>query len=172
MDRNPESIQEYMAKGGYEGLKKCIQEMTPEGVIEEIKVSGLAGRGGAGFPTWFKWNAARNAKGDQKYVICNADEGDPGAFMDRSILEGDPHTLIEGMCIAAYAIGANGRNICKGRISACHYSFKESDGTSSQKWFLRQKHIGNKLQFRFENQSWSRCLCLWRRNCINSIPRR
>ncbi|HHY90323.1 MAG TPA: NADH-quinone oxidoreductase subunit F, partial [Clostridiales bacterium] len=104
---NPERIEEYIAKGGYEGLRKCLKEMTPEDVIEEIKISGLAGRGGAGFPTWFKWNAARNAKGDKKYVICNADEGDPGAFMDRSILEGDPHTLIEGMAIAAYAIGAD-----------------------------------------------------------------
>ena len=80
--------------------------MTPEQVIEEIKVSGLAGRGGAGFPTWFKWNAARNAKGGQKYLICNADEGDPGAFMDRAVIESDPHSLIEGMLIAAYAIGA------------------------------------------------------------------
>lgn len=80
--------------------------MTPEEVIEEIKISGLRGRGGAGFPTWFKWDAARKASGDIKYVVCNADEGDPGAFMDRSILEGDPHAVLEGMTIAAYAIGA------------------------------------------------------------------
>ena len=80
--------------------------MTPEEVIEEIKISGLAGRGGAGFPTWFKWNAARQSQGETKYLICNADEGDPGAFMDRAVIEGDPHNLIEGMMIAAYAIGA------------------------------------------------------------------
>lgn len=80
--------------------------MTPEQVIEEIKISGLAGRGGAGFPTWFKWNAARQSAGDEKYLICNADEGDPGAFMDRAVIESDPHALIEGMLIAAYAIGA------------------------------------------------------------------
>ena len=80
--------------------------MTPEQVIEEIKISGLAGRGGAGFPTWFKWNAARASEGDEKYLICNADEGDPGAFMDRAVIEGDPHSLIEGMLIGAYAIGA------------------------------------------------------------------
>jgi NADH-quinone oxidoreductase subunit F len=79
--------------------------MTPEQVIEVIKVSGLAGRGGAGFPTWFKWNACRGAKGDEKYLICNADEGDPGAFMDRAVIESDPHSLIEGMMIGAYAIG-------------------------------------------------------------------
>ena len=81
--------------------------MKPEEVIEQIKISGLAGRGGAGFPTWFKWNAARNAKGDKKYTICNADEGDPGAFMDRAVIEGDPHTLIEGMLIGAYAMGSD-----------------------------------------------------------------
>ena len=81
--------------------------MSPEAVIEEIKVSGLAGRGGAGFPTWFKWNAARASAGEKKYLICNADEGDPGAFMDRAVIESDPHTLIEGMLIGAYAIGAS-----------------------------------------------------------------
>ena len=80
--------------------------MTPKDVIDEIKASGLRGRGGAGFPTWFKWNAARKSSGEDKYMVCNADEGDPGAFMDRSILEGDPHALIEGMLIGAYAMGA------------------------------------------------------------------
>ena len=104
---DPESIDSYRAAGGYGALKKILSsKMGGEEVIEIIKASGLAGRGGAGFPTWFKWNAARNAKGDEKYLICNADEGDPGAFMDRAIIEGDPHSLIEGMLIAAYAIGA------------------------------------------------------------------
>ena len=102
---DPEDIAAYEAVDGYKAIRKVLA-MTPEQVIEEIKVSGLAGRGGAGFPTWFKWNAARNAKGDQKYLICNADEGDPGAFMDRAVIESDPHSLIEGMLIAAYAIGA------------------------------------------------------------------
>ena len=102
---DPEDIAAYEAVDGYKAICKVLA-MTPEQVIEEIKVSGLAGRGGAGFPTWFKWNAARNAKGDQKYLICNADEGDPGAFMDRAVIESDPHSLIEGMLIAAYAIGA------------------------------------------------------------------
>ena len=103
---NPESIDDYRERGGYAALKKVIEEMTPEQLIDEIKLSGLAGRGGAGFPTWFKWNAARNAAGEEKYLICNADEGDPGAFMDRAVIESDPHSLIEGMLIAAYAIGA------------------------------------------------------------------
>ncbi|MBQ6009742.1 MAG: 4Fe-4S binding protein [Kiritimatiellae bacterium] len=102
---DPEDIAAYEAVDGYKAIRKVLA-MTPEDVIAEIKVSGLAGRGGAGFPTWFKWNAARNAKGDQKYLICNADEGDPGAFMDRAVIESDPHSLIEGMLIAAYAIGA------------------------------------------------------------------
>ncbi len=103
---NPEKIDEYTAADGYKALEKVLHEMSPEDVIEEIKVSGLAGRGGAGFPTWFKWNAARQAQGEYKYLICNADEGDPGAFMDRAVIESDPHNLIEGMLIGAYAIGA------------------------------------------------------------------
>ena len=103
---DPESIDDYIAHEGYQALEKVLKSMTPEQVIEEIKTSGLAGRGGAGFPTWFKWNAARQSKGEEKYLICNADEGDPGAFMDRAVIESDPHNLIEGMLIAAYAIGA------------------------------------------------------------------
>lgn len=103
---NPEEIDAFIKSDGYTALKKCLNELTPEKVIEIIKVSGLAGRGGAGFPTWFKWNAARQSEGEVKYLICNADEGDPGAFMDRAVIESDPHTLIEGMLIGAYAIGA------------------------------------------------------------------
>ena len=104
---DPESIDEYISVAGYTAAEKCIVDMTPEQVIDEIKTSGLSGRGGAGFPTWFKWNAARASEGDKKYVICNADEGDPGAFMDRAVIEGDPHALIEGMLIAAYAMGSD-----------------------------------------------------------------
>ena len=103
---DPENVDDYTAGDGYKALEKVLKTMTPEQVIEEIKTSGLAGRGGAGFPTWFKWNAARNNPGEEKYLICNADEGDPGAFMDRAVIESDPHNLIEGMLIGAYAIGA------------------------------------------------------------------
>ena len=106
---DPNAISSAVAAGGYQAITKILQKdggMTPEAVIECIKVSGLAGRGGAGFPTWFKWNAARQSAGEEKYLICNADEGDPGAFMDRAVIESDPHTLIEGMLIGAYAIGA------------------------------------------------------------------
>ena len=103
---NPDEIDAYTADDGYKALQKVLTTMTPEQVIEEIKISGLGGRGGAGFPTWFKWNAARQSPGEEKYLICNADEGDPGAFMDRAVIESDPHNLIEGMLIGAYAIGA------------------------------------------------------------------
>lgn len=103
---NPDEISTFLETDGYTALKKCLTELSPEEVIDIIKTSGLAGRGGAGFPTWFKWNAARQSEGDVKYLICNADEGDPGAFMDRAVIESDPHTLIEGMLIGAYAIGA------------------------------------------------------------------
>ncbi|MBQ7542389.1 MAG: NADH-quinone oxidoreductase subunit NuoF [Clostridia bacterium] len=103
---DPESLEDAVAHKGYAALREAVTNRTPEQVIEEIKISGLAGRGGAGFPTWFKWNAARQSEGSPKYLICNADEGDPGAFMDRAVIEGDPHALIEGMLIGAYAIGA------------------------------------------------------------------
>ncbi|MEA3407766.1 MAG: FAD-dependent oxidoreductase [Chloroflexota bacterium] len=104
---DPENIEEYIARGGYEALGKVLSSMTPEEVIDEVKSSGLRGRGGAGFLTGLKWEFAQKASGDVKYVVCNADEGDPGAFMDRSVLEGDPHSVLEGMAIAAYAIGAH-----------------------------------------------------------------
>ena len=104
---DPENIDEYIAFDGYKALEKVLFEMTPEEVIKEVSDSGLRGRGGAGFPTGKKWEFTRMAKGDQKYVVCNADEGDPGAFMDRSILEGDPHSVVEAMMIAGYSIGAN-----------------------------------------------------------------
>ncbi len=104
---DPENIEEYIARDGYLALGRCLSEMTPEGVIDEIKKSGLRGRGGAGFPTGLKWEITSRSVADQKYVVCNADEGDPGAFMDRSILEGDPHSVIEAMTICGYCIGAD-----------------------------------------------------------------
>ena len=104
---NPEIIEEYIANDGYRALGKALTEMTPQEVIDEVKKSSLRGRGGGGFPAGIKWQFAADAQGDIKYVVCNADEGDPGAFMDRSILEGDPHTVLEAMEIAGYAIGAS-----------------------------------------------------------------
>ncbi|MBO5483230.1 MAG: NADH-quinone oxidoreductase subunit NuoF [Spirochaetaceae bacterium] len=104
---NPEDINEYIGRDGYLALEKALFEMKPEEIVEEIKKSGLRGRGGAGFPTGFKWEAGMKAQGDEKYVVCNADEGDPGAYMDRSTIEGDPHSVLEAMTICGRAIGAN-----------------------------------------------------------------
>ena len=104
---NPECIEEYIAFDGYQALRKVLFEMTPDDVVNTIKASGLRGRGGGGFPTGMKWDFTKRAVGDKKFVACNADEGDPGAFMDRSVLEGDPHCLIEAMAIAAYAVGSD-----------------------------------------------------------------
>jgi len=108
-DINPENIDDYLAAGGYKALEKALFQLSPEEVIAEIKQSRMRGRGGAGFPTGFKWETVYKYVSDQKYVICNGDEGDPGAFMDRSVLEGNPHRVLEGMVIAGYAVGA-----CKG----------------------------------------------------------
>jgi (2Fe-2S) ferredoxin len=104
---NPETIDAYVAVGGYEAARMALTEKTPEWIIEHVTDSGIRGRGGAGFPTGVKWKFANQSKSDEKYLICNADEGDPGAFMDCSILEGDPHAVIEGMIIGSYAIGAH-----------------------------------------------------------------
>jgi (2Fe-2S) ferredoxin len=104
---DPLKIEEYIARDGYEALGKVLTGMTPEQVIDVVTRSGLRGRGGAGFPTGLKWAFTRKAKGDRKFILCNGDEGDPGAFMDRSVLEGDPHSVIEGLAVAAYAIGSS-----------------------------------------------------------------
>jgi NADH-quinone oxidoreductase subunit F len=145
---NPERIEDYIATGGYEALKKVLSQMTPEEVISEIKQSGLRGRGGAGFPTGVKWEFCRNSPGEQKYMICNADEGDPGAFMDRSTMEGDPHTVIEGLIIAAYAIGASeGYIYCRAEyplaIKRLHIAIKQAE----EKGFLGKSILGSQSNF-------------------------
>ncbi len=104
---DPERIEETIAAGGYAALLRAVTEMTPTAVVEQVRMSGLRGRGGAGFPSGLKWSTVAKARGERKYVVCNADEGDPGAFMDRTVLEGDPHRVLEGMAIAAYAVGAS-----------------------------------------------------------------
>lgn len=146
---NPESIDEYIARGGYKAIEKCIKTKTPAEVIEEIKVSGLRGRGGAGFPTWFKWNAALQSPGERKYIICNADEGDPGAFMDRSVLEGDPHTLIEGMLIGGYAIGAKeGIVYVRAEYPLAIQRLKKAIEDAKERGFLGKNLFGaNKFDF-------------------------
>lgn len=140
---NPEIIDEYTEQDGYRALEKVLKTMTPEEVIEEIKVSGLAGRGGAGFPTWFKWNAARQSQGETKYLICNADEGDPGAFMDRAVIESDPHNLIEGMLIGAYAIGAKEAVVyVRAEYPLAIERLKEAIKQAEEKGFLGENIMG------------------------------
>ncbi|HCX02952.1 MAG TPA: NADH-quinone oxidoreductase subunit F, partial [Clostridiales bacterium] len=145
---NPERIEEYLEKGGYQGITKVLNEMTREDVIQEIKDSGLRGRGGAGFPTWFKWNAALQSKGDQKYMVCNADEGDPGAFMDRSVLEGDPHRIIEGMLIGGYAIGASeGIIYCRAEYPLAIERLEKAMAQAKEKNYLGENILGTDFSF-------------------------
>lgn len=145
---NPEDIEDYLAVDGYKAIEKVLKEMKPEEVIEEIKVSGLRGRGGAGFPTWFKWNAAKENRGDQKYLVCNADEGDPGAFMDRSVLEGDPHSLLEGMIIGGYAMGATeGVIYCRAEYPLAIKRLEIAMEQAREKGFLGKNIFGSGFDF-------------------------
>lgn len=145
---NPEKIDEYLAVGGYEATKKVVTSMKQDEVIEEIKVSGLRGRGGAGFPTWFKWNAAKANPGKQKYIVCNADEGDPGAFMDRSVLEGDPHSLIEGMIIGGFAMGATeGIIYCRAEYPLAIKRLEIAMDQAREKGFLGKNIFGSGFDF-------------------------
>jgi NADH-quinone oxidoreductase subunit F len=145
---NPERIEDYIATGGYESLKKVLTDMTSEEVIDEIKRSGLRGRGGAGFSTGTKWEFCYKAPGDQKYMICNADEGDPGAFMDRSTMEGDPHTVLEGMTIGAYAIGASeGYIYIRAEYPLAVKRVRLAIQQSEQKGFLGDNILGSGFNF-------------------------
>lgn len=145
---NPEKIDEYIENNGYKALSRVVNEMTPEEVIEEIKVSGLRGRGGAGFPTWFKWDAAKKSKGQDKYVVCNADEGDPGAFMDRSVLEGDPHAVLEGMAIAGYAMGAKkGFIYCRAEYPLAIERLKIAINQARERNYLGKNILGSNFEF-------------------------
>jgi len=145
---DPENIEEYIARGGYEALSKVLTEMTPEEVIDEVKRSGLRGRGGAGFPTGLKWEFTQKAPGEAKYAICNADEGDPGAFMDRSIIEGDPHSLLEGMIIAAYAIGARqGYIYCRAEYPLAIQRLKIAIAQAREYGLLGEDILGSGFDF-------------------------
>ena len=145
---NPEDIDEYIAVDGYKAIEKVLTSMKPEEVIEEIKASGLRGRGGAGFPTWFKWNAAKASPGNEKYLVCNADEGDPGAFMDRSVLEGDPHSLLEGMIIGGYAMGAcEGIIYCRAEYPLAIKRLEIAMAQAREKGFLGKNIFGSGFDF-------------------------
>ncbi len=145
---DPESIDEYIHDKGYQALKKVLGSMSYDDVINEIKESGLRGRGGGGFPTGLKWSFARKNRGDKKYVICNADEGDPGAFMDRSTLEGDPHSILEGMTICAYAIGADeGYIYIRAEYPKAVARLKKAIKDSEERGFLGENILGSNFSF-------------------------
>lgn len=145
---DPTSIEEYIALDGYKATEKAVTNMTPEQVVDVIKASGLRGRGGAGFPTWFKWDAARKSPGPDKYMVCNADEGDPGAFMDRSVLEGDPHSVIEGMVIGGYAMGAvEGIIYVRAEYPLAIKRLETAIEQARKKSFLGKNVFGSKFSF-------------------------
>ena len=148
---NPENIEEYIGRDGYAALGKCLTECTPEEVIKEVKDSGLRGRGGGGFPTGLKWEITRNVQNDQKYVVCNADEGDPGAFMDRSILEGDPHSVIEAMAICGYCIGADtGLVYIRAEYPLAIERLKIAIGQAEEFGLLGENILGTGFNFKIE----------------------
>jgi NADH-quinone oxidoreductase subunit F/NADP-reducing hydrogenase subunit HndC len=148
---DPESIEEFIATGGYDSLKKALIDMTPEEILSEVKESGIRGLGGAGFPTWIKWDFCRKAKGERKYIICNADEGDPGAFQDRSILEGDPNTLIEGMIIAGYTLGASkGYVYVRAEYPLAVHRLRIAIAQAKEKGFIGENILGSGFNFELE----------------------
>ncbi len=148
---NPERIEEYISKGGYLALHKALTEMTPKEVIEQVKASGLRGRGGGGFPTGIKWEFCHNNPGEMKYVICNADEGDPGAFMDRGILEGDPHAVLEGMAIGAYAVGAQeGYIYCRAEYPLALFRLEKAIEQAEASGLLGDNIFGSDFSFQLK----------------------
>lgn len=148
---DPENIHEYIARDGYKALEKVLFEMKPDDVIEEVKTAGLRGRGGAGFPTWMKWNFSKVAEGDVKYVVCNADEGDPGAYMDRSTLEGDPHSILEAMTICGYTIGAHqGYIYIRAEYPLAIHRLEVAMKQSREYGFLDKDILGSGFDFNIE----------------------
>lgn len=148
---DPEIIDDYVQRAGYEAVRKAVTTMTPEEIIATVKDSGLRGRGGAGFPTGMKWHFTRQTISDEKYIICNADEGDPGAFMDRSVLEGDPHSVLEGMLIAGYAIGAgHGYIYCRAEYPLAIQRLEIAIGQARDNGFLGESIFGSDYSFDIE----------------------
>ena len=145
---DPENIEEYIARDGYEALSKALTEMSPQDVIDTVRNSGLRGRGGAGFLTGLKWEFTARARSDKKYVVCNADEGDPGAFMDRSIIEGDPHSLLEGMALCAYAVGADeGYIYCRAEYPLAIHRLKVAIAQAEEYGLLGDNILGTDFTF-------------------------
>ena len=160
---DPNSIDEYIAADGYKAIQKVLTEYTPEKVIDIISNSGLRGRGGGGFLSGLKWKFCRQAPGDKKYIICNADEGDPGAFMDRSTLESDPHSVLEGMMICAYAIGADEAYIyCRAEYPKAVQRLKDQIRSGPFPGIPREEYFRLQFQFLDKDQRRSRRLCVRR----------
>jgi len=148
---DPEKLEEYIARDGYAGMAKALTEMKPEEIVSEVLNSGLRGRGGAGFPTGLKWKFAAQSKSDIKYVLCNADEGDPGAFMDRSVLEADPHSVLEGMVIAAKAIGSKqGYIYCRAEYPLAIHRLNIAIGQAKEAGLLGKNILGTGFDFDLE----------------------
>jgi NADH-quinone oxidoreductase F subunit len=155
---DPMEIQPYLDGGGYEGLKKAVTSMTPEEVVEEVKNSGIRGRGGAGFPAGLKWSFTRPLAVSPKYIVCNADEGEPGTIKDRYLMEGDPHKVLEGMAIAGYAVGATkGYIYCRGEYYLSQYRLKRAIEQATAKGFLGEKLFGTDFSFDIEVRSGFGC---------------
>ena len=170
---DPADIDDYIALGGYTAAAKALTEMTPEEVVEEVKRSGLRGRGGGGFPTGAKWEQCRNAPGDCRYVICNADEGDPGAYMDRSLLEGNPHSVLEGMIIGAYAMGANeGYIYVRNEYPLAVENARKGDCPGQRAGLDRGRHLFIRFRVRCEDRERRRGLYLRRVERAHGIPGR
>ena len=148
---DPENIDDYIDHDGYAAFKKVLKDYSAEDVVEELKTSGLRGRGGGGFPTWMKWNFARKVEADQKYIICNGDEGDPGAYMDRSVLEGDPHSVLEGMMIAGYTVGATkGFLYIRAEYPLAIKRISKAIEQARDRKFLGQNILGTSFSFNLE----------------------
>ena len=166
---DPECIEDYEARDGYKALQKALS-MDRDAIIDEIKKSGLRGRGGAGFPTGVKWQLCAKEVSAKKYVICNADEGDPGAFMDRSTLEGDPHSVIEGMIIGAYAIGANeGYIYCRAEYPMALEHLKTAIAAAEKKNYLGKNILGSSFSFDLHIKEGAGAFVCGERNCFNAI---
>lgn len=159
---NAESIAEYLALGGYSAVAKALFDMTPQGIVDEITESCLRGRGGGGFPAGRKWQQVLDQKEEEKYIVCNGDEGDPGAFMDRSMMEGEPHRVIEGMLIAAIATGAHHGYIYV--VQSIRLPLRDFRQLLIRQWTLRTVRkdiLGSGFDFDLFIQPGSRCICLW-----------
>ena len=170
---DPMNIEEYIAREGYEALAQVLTRMTPQEVVDAVQRSGLRGRGGAGFPTGTKWRFTQQAQGNPKYVVCNADEGDPGAFMDRSVLEGDPHSVIEAMTIAGYAIGSNqGYVYVRAEYPLAIERLSHAIEQARQYKFLGKNIFETVFRFRPGNSHRSRGVCLRRRDGADDFHRR